>query len=64
MHLCNVLVALGAECQSPLDQDLLLSAAEGSRLLESISGVLEAVTKVSRVVLGEPQRRPRVQGRL
>lgn len=49
---------------APWTRTLLLSPVEGLGLLESIDGVLEAVTKVSSVVLGEPQQRPRVQSRL
>lgn len=64
MQLCGLLAVRRAECRCPLDQDLLLSPAEGSGLLESIHRVLEAVTKVSSGVSGEPQQRPRVQSRL
>lgn len=64
MQHCNLPTVLGAECWCPLTRILLLSRAEGSELLESIDGVLEAVTKVSSMVVGEPQQRPRVQSRL
>lgn len=64
MQLCNLPAVLGAECRSLLTRTLLPSPAEGSGLLESIDGVLEAVTKVSSMAFEEPQQRPRVQSRL